>query len=118
MRSEDGVTVGGAGEPGEAGADALGPVVSIESVPCVGLLEGFGWATAVAAAGASAEPAPTSVSTAKIESKSLSAAGKAHPRPGQRSTVATDAETRATNLPEGAERLSILIRGPFVRKSQ
>ena len=38
MRSEDGFTVGGAGEPGEAGADAVGPVVSTASVPCVGLL--------------------------------------------------------------------------------
>ena len=34
--------------------------------------------------------------------------------------MATEAETRATNVPEGAERSSILIlvRGPFVRKSQ
>ena len=32
--------------------------------------------------------------------------------------VVTDAETRATNLPEGAQRSSILIRGPCVRKSQ
>ena len=67
MGSQDGLTVGGAGEPGEAGADAVGPVVSTESVPCVGLLEGVGWATAVAEAGASAEPVPTSVGTAKIE---------------------------------------------------
>ena len=101
MRSEDGFTVWGAGEPGEAGADAVGPVVSTESAPCVELLEGVGWATVVAAAGASAEPVPTSVGTAKTEAKSLSAAGKARPRPGQRSTMATDAETRATNLPEG-----------------
>ena len=118
IRSEDGFTTGGAGEPGEAGADAVGPVVSTESVLCVGLLEGVGWATAVAAGGASAEPVPTSVGRAKTEAKSLSAAGKARPRPGQRSTVATDAETRATNLPEGAERSSILICDPCVRKSQ
>ena len=38
MRSEDGFTVGGAREPGEAGADAVGPVVSTASVPYVGLL--------------------------------------------------------------------------------
>ena len=69
MRSEDGFTVGGAGEPGEAGTDAVGPVGSTESVPCVGLLEGVGWATAVAAAGASAEPVPTAVGTAKTEAK-------------------------------------------------
>ena len=67
MRSQDGFTVGGAGEPGEAGADAVGPVVSTESVPCVQRLEGVGWATAVAAAWACAEPVPTSVGTAKIE---------------------------------------------------
>ena len=59
MRSEDGFTVWGAGEPGEAAADAVGPVVSTESVPCLGLLEGVGWATVVAAAGASVEPVPT-----------------------------------------------------------
>ena len=67
MRSQDGFTVGSIGEPDEIGADAVGPVVSTESVPCVGLPEGVGWATAVAAAGASAEPVPTSVGTAKTE---------------------------------------------------
>ena len=36
--SQDGFTVGGIGEPDEAGADAVGPVVSTASVPCVGLL--------------------------------------------------------------------------------
>ena len=51
-------------------------------------------------------------------SESLSAAGEVRPRPGPRSTVVTDAETRATNHPEGVERSSILIRGPCVRKSQ
>ena len=75
MRSEDGFTVWGAGEPGEAAADAVGPVVSTESVPCLGLLEGVGWATVVAAAGALAEPVPDSVGTAKTNAKSLSAAG-------------------------------------------
>ena len=114
MRSEDGFTVGGAGGPGQAGADAVGPMVSTESFPCVGLLEGVGWATGVAAAGASAGPAPTSVGTAKNGVKSLSAAGKARLRLGQRSTAATDAESRATNLPQVAERSSILIRGPCV----
>ena len=66
-RSNDGFTVGGIGEQGEAGADAVGPVDSTASVPWVGLLEGVGWATAVAAAGASAEPVPTSVGTAETE---------------------------------------------------
>ena len=109
--SEDGFTVGGAEEPGEAGADA----VPTASVPCVGLLEGVGWATAVAAAGACAEPMPTAVGTTKTDAKSLSVPGKARPRPAQRSTMATDAETRATNLPEGAERSSILMCGPCVQ---
>ena len=118
MRSEDGLTFGDAGEPGEAGADEVGPVVSTESVHCVGLLNRVGWATAVAAAGASAEPASTSVSTAKTEEKSLSAVGKARPRPGHRSTVVMDTEARETILPEEAERSPILIRGPYVRKSQ
>ena len=77
MRSEHCFTVGGAKEPGEAGANAVGPVVSTESVPCVGLLEGVGWATAVAAAGASADLVPTSVGMAKTEARSLSAASKA-----------------------------------------
>ena len=40
------------------------------------------------------------------------------PRPGRQSSVATAAVTRVTNLPEGAKRLSILIRGPCARKSQ
>ena len=34
-RSERGFAVGGAGVPGEAGADTVRPVVSTESVPCV-----------------------------------------------------------------------------------
>ena len=103
MRSEDGLAVGGAGEPGETGADTVGPAVSTESVPCVELLDkGVGWATFVAVAGASVEPVLTSVGAAKTEAKSLSAAGKARPRPGQRSTVATEAKTLATNLSEGA----------------
>ena len=92
MRSEDGFTVWGSGEPGEAEADAVGPVDSTESVPCIELLEGVGGATVVAAVGASAEPVPTSVGSAKTEAKTLSAAGKARPGPGQRSTVSTDAK--------------------------
>ena len=83
MWSEHGFIVWGAGKPGEAETDAVEPVVSTESVPCVQLLEGVGWASVVAAAGASVAPVPTSVGTAKTEVKSLSAAGKARPRPGQ-----------------------------------
>ena len=88
MRSEDGFTVWGAGEPGEAGVDAVGPVVSTESAPYVGLLERVGWAMAVPATWASAEPLPTSVGTAKTEAKAVSVAGRIRPRPGQRSAVA------------------------------
>ena len=77
MRSEGGFAVEGAGEPGETGADTVGPVVTTESVPCVELLEkGVGWATVVAEAEASAEPVRTSVGTAKTEAKVVSATGK------------------------------------------
>ena len=83
IRSDDGFTVLGAGESGVDEVDAVGPVVATESVSWVELLDGDGWATVVVAAGTSAEPAPTSVGTAKTEAKSLSAASKARPRPGQ-----------------------------------
>ena len=73
------------------------------------------WATVVAVCGASAEPKPSSVGTAKTEAKAASAAGEFILRPGR---LSTEAETRTTNLPEGVERSSILIRGPCVRKSQ
>ena len=74
---EGGFAVEGAGEPGETGADTVGPVVTTESVPCVELLEkGVGWATVVAEAEASAEPVRTSVGTAKTEAKVVSATGK------------------------------------------
>ena len=77
MWSEDGFAVGGAGEPGETGADTVGPVLSTEAVSCEELLaKRVGWATVVAAAGVSAEPGPTSVGTAKTEAKALSAARK------------------------------------------
>ena len=118
MRSEDGFAVRGAGEPGEAEADAVGTVVSTESISCVELLQEVGLATVVATAAASVEPVPTSVGTVKTEAKSLSAEGKVHPWPGQRSMVVTDAETRATKHPEGAKRSFTLIRGPCVRQSQ
>ena len=118
MRPEHGFAVGSAGEPGETGAGTVGQVVLTESVPCVRLLEkGVGWVTVAAAAGASAEPVPTSVGTAKTEAKAFSVAGKARARPGQQLMVATESETRATKLPEGAEKSSMLIRGPCVRKS-
>ena len=86
MRYEGAFAVGGAGAPGETGADTVGPVVTTEAVPCVELLEkGVGWATVVAAAGACAEPVPTSVGTAKTQAKSLSAAVKpARGRDGDR----------------------------------
>ena len=97
MRSEGGFAVGDAGEPGEVGADTVVPMVATESVPCVELLvKGIGWATVIAAAGASAESVPTSVGTAKTEAKAVSAAGNIRPRPGQRSAVATDAESLPT----------------------
>ena len=71
----------------------------------------------VAAARASAEPMPPSMGMAKTEAKTVSAAGEIDPRPVLPSVVATEAETRATNLPGGAERPSIPMRGSCVRKS-
>ena len=40
------------------------------------------------------------------------------PQPGRQSTVATEADTRATIFPKEAERLSIPIRGLCARKSR
>ena len=42
MRSEDGFAVGGAREPGEAEANAVGPTVPTASVSCVERLDGVG----------------------------------------------------------------------------
>ena len=119
MRLEGGKAVGGAGSPCGEGADAAGSVIAAESAPCE-MLDGKGacWATLVAAAGASAEPVPLPGGTAKTESKAVSAAGKMSPRPGRQSSGVTAAFTRATNVPEGAERLSILIRDLCARKSR
>jgi len=104
---------------GGGGADAAGSVISAESGPCEVLVGGGAcWAIDVAAAGASAGPVPSSEGTAKTEAKAVLAVGENFPRAGRRSTVATEADTRATNLPEGAERSSILIRGPCVRTSR
>ena len=117
MRSEKGVVVWGAGEPGEVKTGAVGPVGSTGSVPCTELREGVGWATDVVAAGASAESVPPSMGMANPEAQTVTAAGEIDPRPVQPSVLATEAETRATNLPGEAERMSILIRGSCVRKS-
>ena len=68
----------------------------------------------VAAARGSADPAPPSMGMAKTEAKTVSVAGEIDSRPVQPS--ATEAETRATNVPRGAERPSILIRGSCVPK--
>ena len=56
MRSENDFAVWGAGEPGEADAGAVGPVVSTESLHCVEPLDGVGWATVVMAAGSPCRP--------------------------------------------------------------
>ena len=70
MRSENGFAVWDVGEPGEAEAGAVEPVVSTESLHCVERLDRVGWATVVMAAGAFAKPVPSSVGTAKTEAKS------------------------------------------------
>ena len=119
MRPEGGKAIGCAGSPGGEEANAAGSVIPAKSAPCVVLVgEGACWVTAVAAAGASAEPVPPSEGPAKTEEKSASAAGRIAPTPARRSTVVTAADTRATHFPEGAEMSSILIRGPFTRKSR
>ena len=118
MRSEDCIIVWGAGEPSEVETGAVGAAGSTESVLCTELREGVSWTTDVVVAGDSAEPSLTAVDTAKTEAKSLSAACETHPRPGELSTVAKGAETRATNLLEVVGRSSSLIRAPCAQKSQ
>ena len=116
MRPEGGKAVGGGGSPCGEGADAAGSVILAESAPCQVLdVGGACWATLVAAAGASAEPVPPPEGTVKNEAKAVLVAGKNSRRPERQSLAAI---TRVTNLPERAERSSILIRGPYVRKSR
>ena len=104
--------------PSKAETDTVKPMVAAGAVSCVELLDTqVGCAMGVAAARDSAEPVPPSMVMAKTEAKTVSAAGRIDPRSVQPSVVATEAETRATNLPGEAERLSILIRGSCVRKS-
>ena len=70
MRSEPGVVVWGAEEPGDVETNAVGPVGLTESVSCTELREGVRWATDVVAAGASAESLLATFGTAKTEAKS------------------------------------------------
>ena len=65
MRSEKGVIVYGAGDPGEVMTGPVGPVDSTGLVPCTELREGVGWAIDVVAVGASAESPLATVGTAK-----------------------------------------------------
>ena len=77
MRPKGGVAGGGAGVPSEAEADTVVPVIAVESISCVELLDrGVDRATVVAAARASAELVPPSMGMAKTEPKTVSAAGK------------------------------------------
>ena len=109
---------GGAGAPSKTKMDTVEPVVAAESVSCAELLDrGVGCAMGVAAARASAEPVPPSMGMTETQAKTVSVAGETDPRPIQPSVVATAAETRAMNLPGGAERPSILMRDSCVRKS-
>ena len=101
--------------PSKAATDTVEPVVAAESVSCVELLDrGIGCAMGVAAARPSAEPVPPPMGMEKTEAKTVSAAGEINPRPIQPSVMATEAETRATNLPGEAERPQIFIRGSCV----
>ena len=104
--------------PRKAETDTVEPMVAAGAVSWVELLYRLvGCAMGVAAARASAEPVMRSMGMAKPEAKTVSATGEIDPRPVQPSVVATEADTRATNLPGEAERPSILIRGSCVRKS-
>ena len=104
--------------PSKAETDTVKPVVVADSVSCVErLYRGVGCAMGVAAARASAEPVPPSMGMAKIKAETVSPAGEIDPRPVQPSAIATEAETRATTLPGGAEWPSTLICGSCLRKS-
>ena len=95
---------GRAGVPSKAETDTVEPMVAMESVFYVECLDkGVGWTMGVAAARASAEPVPPSMGMAKTEAKTVSAAGEVDPRSVQPSAVVTEAETRSTNLPGGAQ---------------
>ena len=110
MRPKGGKAARGAELPGGEGT---------ESSTCK-VLAGGGvcWVTAVATAEASAELVPRSEGAAKTEANAMSAVEKNARRPERRSTVITEADTRSTNLPEGEERPSVFIRGPFARNSE
>ena len=87
------------------------------SVSCVELLDrGVGCAMGVQP-GRLRSPCRPRWTWQKPKAKTVSAAVEIDPRPVQLSVVAMEAETRATNLPWGAERLSILKRGSCVRQS-
>ena len=70
----------------------------------------------MAIAGASAEPLSPPEVSAKTEAKAAFSVGEKSPLSGQATAVATEADTRAKNLPEGAERSSILMRDPCAYK--
>ena len=100
--------------PSKEETDTVESMVGAESVSRVEFLErGVGCAMGVAAARAFA----ARNEYGKTEAKTVPAAGEIDPRPVQLSAVAMEAGTRATNVPGGAERPSILIRGSCVRKS-
>ena len=95
-----------------------GQLITLESSPYKAPGRGAHWATIVAAAGASAEPWSPPEGTTKAEAKAGLAVVENTLKPGRRSTVTTKVDKRATNLPNGAERSSIFIRGQCARKSR
>ena len=98
--------------PSKAATDTVEQMVAAESVLCVDLLDRrVGCVMAVATARISAEPVRPSMGMAETGSKTVSAAGEIDPRPAQPSILATEVETRTTNLRGGSARPSILIRG-------
>ena len=103
--------------PSKAERDTVESVVTAESVSCAEILDrGVRCAMDVAAARASAEPVPPSMGMANTKAKTASAAGEIDPWPVQPLAVATEAETRATNLAGGAERPLIPMRDKRVSK--
>ena len=66
--------------------------------------------------GAAGETMLPSGGAAKTETKAVSEVVIFSSRPGRRSAVVAEADTRATDLPGGAEWSAVLLRGPCARK--
>ena len=100
MRPDGGKTVRGVGLSGGEGADSAGSEITAEYSPCKVLVgRGVRWATIVAAAGADAERLPLRGRQIPERKRGWRWVTKQTNQDGF-STVATEAGTRATNLPQ------------------